>query len=303
MKVDFGISVLIPIYNISVLKLVNQLLEQFEKSKMTHYQILCFDDGSKEEYKLKNRALGSQFRVNYVELSENQGRAKIRNTLAKMAQHKYLLFLDADSGIVSKRFIKKYIDSIKSHPDAAISGGRVYNKKPPRTKSRKLHWLYGVKNESLPANKRNKWPSQYFHTNNFIIPAEIMRNNLLDETIDGYGYEDIVFAEKLIEKNIALVHINNPVKHLDICKTEVFLSKQNQAVENLVNLYTNKKIKKIKLIRYYEKLRDFQLIGLFKYIYNSFYKSKILKNLYGNNPKIRYLQLYKLDLFVNKLKK
>jgi len=90
------LSILIPIYNEDITKLVKDLAYQCNRQKID-FEIICFDDASKQRYKDKNEVLRSVFRVNYVELSENLGRAKIRNWLAKSARFEHLMFLDGDS--------------------------------------------------------------------------------------------------------------------------------------------------------------------------------------------------------------
>ena len=90
------LSILIPIYNFKVVKLVETLQKQCEKAKIT-YEVVCFDDQSQTKYKKDNVILSNYFGVNYTELSENLGRARIRNWMAKIASYDNLLFLDCDT--------------------------------------------------------------------------------------------------------------------------------------------------------------------------------------------------------------
>ena len=102
------LSILIPVFNNKVVKLVKELHDQCVRAKIK-FEILVFDDGSREKIKQENKALNGIFGVNYLELSENIGRSRIRNKLAKTAGFPYLLYLDADSKINSRKFIKNYI--------------------------------------------------------------------------------------------------------------------------------------------------------------------------------------------------
>src|SRR5690606_12962130 len=135
------LSILIPVYNQDVRKLVYTLAKQCQKLNI-NYQILCFDDGSEEKYKIKNKELAFKMNINYTELSENLGRSRIRNWLGKAAYFEYLLFLDGDSQVKDKFFIKKYMDSLPSA--AVIYGGRVYAKRKPARIQKILHWKYGT---------------------------------------------------------------------------------------------------------------------------------------------------------------
>ena len=60
------LSILIPIYNRDVTKLVEELLDQCGKANIP-FEILCFDDGSTEKWKKKNKVINARFGVNYVE--------------------------------------------------------------------------------------------------------------------------------------------------------------------------------------------------------------------------------------------
>ena len=92
-----------------------------------------------------NKELAFKIDINYTEIPENLGRSRIRNWLGKAAYFEYLLFLDGDSVIKSKDFIKKYIDH--AIEDTVIYGGRNYQPNKPKSKKKILHWKYGSKKE------------------------------------------------------------------------------------------------------------------------------------------------------------
>ncbi|MBK9736542.1 MAG: glycosyltransferase [Saprospiraceae bacterium] len=117
------LSILIPIYNQDVRPLVYTLAKQCNKLNI-NYQILCFDDLSEEKYKQKNRELAFKVNINYTEMSENLGRSKIRNWLGKAAYFEYILFLDGESTIKSKDFVKNYVSALPT--ESVIYGGRKY---------------------------------------------------------------------------------------------------------------------------------------------------------------------------------
>ncbi len=102
------LSILIPIYNQDVRPLVYTLSKQCNKLKIRH-QILCFDDFSDQKYKDLNKELAFKIDINYTEIPENLGRSRIRNWLGKAAYFEYLLFLDGDTVVKSKDFIKNSI--------------------------------------------------------------------------------------------------------------------------------------------------------------------------------------------------
>jgi hypothetical protein len=292
------LSILIPIYNQDVRPLVYNLAKQCNKLNI-NYQILCFDDCSTQKYKDKNQELASKFNINYTELSENLGRSKIRNWLGKAAYFEYVLFLDGDSKVRSKDFIKKYIEHLPT--DGAIYGGRKYVPKKPKNTKKVLHWRYGAKREALSAKKRSKNAYLNFQSNNFLIPEQLFKEQLFDEKMKGYGYEDLLYAFNLQKKGIPIYHIDNPVIHLGLEYNTVFLKKTEHSIDNLVKLYQNKSIPPTRLVQKYTFLKENNLITKFNWLYGKF-KTRIDKNLLSTNPNIWFFNLWKLHLFIKKLK-
>ena len=127
------LSILIPIYEVKVEKLVTKLIKQCHAAKI-EFEIICFDDGSSEKIKTANKAIDLIMGVNYVELSENKGRAKIRNMLAKMARYEYLLFLDCDTKVAGKKFIKNYVPHLDKQK--TINGCLLYTSPSPRDRQK-----------------------------------------------------------------------------------------------------------------------------------------------------------------------
>jgi len=288
------LSILIPIYNEDVTKLVKDLSYQCNRQKIT-YEIICFDDGSRQSYKHKNEVLRSVFRVNYVEMTENLGRAKIRNWLAKSASFDHLLFLDGDSRLINKSFIKNYVEHLPS--DKVIVGGRIYKPKQPKNLKKILHWKYGSTRESLEAAKRQKAGFIHFHSNNFIIPAATFAKHKFNDAINGYGYEDLVFAQELEETGHEILHIDNPTKHNKIENTEAFISKTKEGIENLYKLYTSGRLKSTRLIQTYEKLKKYKLLGIAR----KHLSKKVVtyeQNMRSDNPSIIKFNLWKLYQFM-----
>jgi len=287
------ISILIPIYNFKVVKLVDALIKQCKRENC-NYEILAFDDQSQKKYKEHNNVISSYFGVNYTELSENLGRARIRNWLAKSARYENLIFLDCDSKLVAKDFVQKYLSRVE-HYDL-ISGGRSYSKKPPRAYTKKLHWLYGSKKESQPAAKRNKYPIKYFHSNNFMVRRKVILDVPFNEVVKGYGYEDLFLAKAIKQKGYRLKHIDNPTEHLGLEKNTVFLDKTRNAIDNLLKLKYMGNNMPTNLENAASKLYDLGFIDDFVKFYQKRQKT-IENNLISKQPKLRNLDFYKLNYY------
>ncbi|MBK8625598.1 MAG: glycosyltransferase [Saprospiraceae bacterium] len=293
------LSIVIPIYNQDVRPLVTTLMKQCNKLNI-NYQILCFDDMSAQKYKDMNKELAFRINVNYTEMAENLGRSKIRNWLGKAAFFEYILFLDGDSTVKNKDFIKKYVDHLPT--ETVIYGGRKYAPKKPRAKKKILHWEYGSKREALPAKKRKKDPYLNFQSNNFLIPEKIFKNHLFDDRVNGYGYEDLLYAFDLQKAGIPVWHIDNPVIHDGLELNHIFMQKTENAIKNLVTLYKENKIPSTRLIKSYEKLKNYNLLNSFVWTYNKM-ADKIKGSIMSDKPSIIYFNTWKLKLFIDYISK
>lgn len=291
------ISILIPIYNCDVTKLAKTLNEQC-KAININYEIVCFDDFSKKKYKDLNRALDHEFGISYLELSENHGRSKIRNKLAKNARYEKLILLDCDSEISNENFLQNYIDAYEL--EGVVYGGRNYKTYPPKTINKYLHWKYGRNRESQPYEKRTKSPYLNFQSNNFMIDREIMLAHPFEETISGYGYEDLVFANQLKTASINIIHIDNPLFHKGIEYNEDFLAKSKVAAENLAILYHQGKLSDTRMLKFHAKLKKVGFNSLLHKIIQR-NTARLLKNLKSKKPNLLFFDLYRFGIFQSKL--
>lgn len=283
------ISILIPIYNWDCRQLIQDLSDQCLRSQL-EFEILCFDDGSKTDYKIINREISTLLNVSYVELKKNIGRSAIRNRLAQYARFENLLFLDCDSTVVKDLFIKNYVVTLREYD--VIYGGTCYQKDSP-SKEYMLRWKYGKLRENVPVIKRQARGNSHFMTNNFAIKKSVFEKFQFDTSIDGYGYEDSVFAFNLERDNYKVFHIDNPVRHDGLDENEEYLRKVKNSIQNLVRLRTNHQVRGTKITNLYDQLRFLKLDKFVIRILVSF-DMKMKKNLTSGNPIIRVLDLWKL---------
>lgn len=287
------LSVLIPVYNYDITHLVKNLHQQCLEAEIV-FEILCFDDGSTQHFKSQNKTLKSLKNVVHKELPQNVGRSKIRNELGKAAQHDYLLFMDCDSKVVSKKFIKNYIE--KLDPGSLLYGGRVYQPDPPQ-KEFFFHWFYGIHREQIPVEKRKHSPYHSFMTNNFLIPKSIFIQFPFDENLTQYGHEDTIFGLQLMKAKIPIIHIDNPLEHLGLEPTNSFLEKTKQGVENLLYLSQKNELIDTKLLRTFKKIKNWGIAALILFAFR-FSKSNLIKNFHTSNVNLKLFDFYKLGLLI-----
>lgn len=286
------ISILIPTYNYSVLSLVENLQKQCGNASVT-YEILVLDDASTEKTSLEENS-----RINFLEhcryevLDKNIGRSSIRNLLAKNAKYNWLLFLDADTFPSSPEFIATYLEVFRED-NFVVFGGIKYPEN--NSKNFSLRYRYGTERESLSLAERLKNPYRSFITMGFAIKKEVFQNVKFNEKLAGYGYEDSVFANELQENNVPLLHIDNPVVHLNLETNEVFIKKSKLALQNLLNFYNQGAVdaETVKILKTYLKLKKWNLLfavrGFFK-----IFERPLLKNLHSPKPSLFLFDLYRL---------
>ncbi len=240
------LSILIPVFNYDVTELVTELALQCQKTEIP-FEIICVDDGSG----CPKPDLNQPYFTWHKNL-KNEGRAKTRNILASMAQHEFLLFLDADVLPANRNFIHNYRENFKSK---VVCGGISYQADAPEEQLF-LRWTYGKKHEEINADRRNKHPYLSFMTGNFMCHKSVFEKVTFNSSLTSYGHEDTLFGKELLENAIHIKHINNPIIHLGLENNQEFLHKSKIGITSLVQLYRDQKITRnySKLIKLYENL-------------------------------------------------
>jgi glycosyltransferase involved in cell wall biosynthesis len=299
------LSVLIPVYQVAVKNLVEELLTQCRNLKIP-FEIICLDDGSIDSIRKLNQnlpAIASE--ITYEELSANVGRSKIRNELVKRAHFEWLWFLDCDSDArPNPSLAATFWGQKKNH--TLLSGGRIYQTDPPFNAQLLLHWLWGSQRELLDPQKRMNDPVNAFLSNNFLVQKTVLAEINFNETLQGYGYEDTLFAFELVNSGITIQHIANPVLHDGLEAAPDFLSKIEESLNNLKllsEICAQKKIDfpvKSKLMKTVTLLNLPVLRGISKGVFNN--KLKTWKeSLLGNHPSLNLFDLYRLGYLFMKL--
>jgi glycosyltransferase involved in cell wall biosynthesis len=250
------ISILIPVFNRHVGRLVASLLSQLAAVKEKG-EIIVMDDCSDDEVSRNaNRtALSGVKNVQYIELPSNAGRNIIRHQLASAANYNTLIFIDADSSFPDTLWLERYLDALTG--DSIIMGGRLYRTAIPPVSS--LHVKYGTVREQKAASVRNKHPWRSFLACNFLISKPQLARLIIDNHLQGYCHEDTFMGLQFKKLNIRLTHIDNPVYHEGIDDDLLFMKKQKEALLNLAYLcrtydtHYNFSIE-VKLIRVHKKI-------------------------------------------------
>lgn len=275
-----NLSILIPCHNWNLLQLVNDLNQLCIKSKsLNKFEIICIEDGSKKLF--KNFKIKKLDNIRYFVSTKNIGRSAVRNKLARLANFKWLLFIDCDSEIVDNNFIENYTKEAHRDLNKTVFYGQTLYKVTNNCEF-SLHENYGKKIES-------KKKIKHFSSHHFLIRKKMILEKKFNEKITKYGYEDLIFQ---LESNYNFEYIKNPLYHIGLKNNLKFISDCESSLENLL-IYENQKVieDKIRILIWFNKLNIFQFFILIAF---KFLRPYLLKNLNSNKPNLILLQFYKL---------
>ncbi len=293
------LSINIPVYNVEVGFLVSQLSEQALKLEIEH-EIRVYDDCSEDRIKIENRKIKDVSHVTYIELPENLGRAAIRNKMGRDSKYKFLLFIDADSKLVSENYLSHYLRYAESAP--VVCGGTSYSAQKPADFRKLLRWVYGTKREAIPAQQKNSDKGFIITSNNFMIEKKLFEYTHFRKDLTQYGHEDTLLGYDLWQKGIEIIHIDNPVEHTGLENSMVFLTKTKVALDNLY-LISEILVKnddvfcgRVKFLNKYSKIIKVVPESLLRFLFLYFH-GFMEKNLTSKRPSLFIFDMYKLCYF------
>ncbi len=223
------ISILIPTYNYDITLLVTDLHRQAIETHVD-FEIIVMEDGSTLNVE-ENKTVNELEFCKQIILDKNIGRSAVRNKLADAAKYEQLLFMDCDAEVCSEYFVAKYVAFCKE--ECVVIGGTDYDPNE-RNPNYSLRLKYGRQREARTALERGK---NNFATFNFLISKSIFNQVRFDESIRGYGHEDMLFGHQLHQLGYEFIQIENPLIHKGLDDNRSFLSKTEEGTRNLFLLY------------------------------------------------------------------
>jgi len=291
------ISILIPTYNEKVDKLVTVLHNQSEKLA-TNFEILVYDDGSSIRHQ-ENEALNQLANASYRYFEKNLGRGAIRNQLALDAKADLLLFLDADVLPTNDNFLSNYEKAIQKDT-VVICGGIAYQDTEVPVNER-LRYVYGKKREEKSAETRQNNPYIIVTANLLIQKNCFLEANT--ELQNLYG-EDLLLSQNLKYKKCDIQHINNPVWHLGLEASTLFIEKSKEAIRNMVYWEKEGKLDSdfTVLQKKYTSLKRKGLLSLYQIFLKISNKVYIAANLTSKKPSPLLFNMYRLYYYIQQKK-
>lgn len=285
------LSILIPERNFDCRKLVQDLSFQCNEAEITH-EIIVLDDAS-SLFLVENRQILNLPYCSFVEVNQNCGAARSRNTLAGMASYPFLLMIDCDAEIPDDYFIDRYLENLGKAD--VIIGGLMYSSEKP-SNDRLLRWYYGMNRECIPPKVRNKNPYQSLLSFQFLTRKEIMLKHPFEETVKDYGHEDTILGYEFKRDGISILYIDNPLIHTGLDTNSVFLQKSLQATRKYLNnpIFQNQEIAmSIKLFRVFQKTKKMNLSGFGAKVF-MLLRKRMSDNLVGARPNLFIFDCYRL---------
>lgn len=289
-----SLSILIPTHNHRCAKLVRTLQMQAENVDGLRYEIIVVDDASTDAGAVHaNRVVREWSSCRLIELTENIGRSRVRNFLARQAHYTTLLFLDCDVRIVRKDFLLHYL-SQEEEEEVAYGGVTIL---PDEALSHNLRYRYErACLAKFSVERRRVAPYQSFRTTNFRVQREVMLRVPFDEGIESYGYEDVAWGRALQAVEIGIAHTDNPVAVDDFEENTSFLRKTTEAMHTL-SLLRHEMEEYSQIVALASRLERWHMVGMVRRFY-SLVEPLIVRNLEGTTPKVAIFQLFRLGTFL-----
>jgi glycosyltransferase involved in cell wall biosynthesis len=283
------LAILIPTYNFNITRLATELHRQ-AMDQSIDFEIIVMEDGS-EKWIKENKLIGELANCKHIILEDNTGRSAIRNKLADKAKFDHLLFMDCDAEVCSSDFIQKYLPFCNK--ECVVIGGTAYDPKE-KNPDFSLRLKYGRVRETRTASERGK---NNFSTFNFLISKSIFNQVRFDESIRGYGHEDMLFGHQLHQLGYEYIQIENPLIHKGLDDNRTFLSKTEEGTRNLFLLYQTGRYPFLadesKLLNTYIRIYKSGLTRLFALKFD-LTRHLLRRLLSGKSPSLLLYDWYKL---------
>ena len=283
------LSILIPTYNQDITSLVTELQHQVSE-QFVDFEIIVMEDGS-TLFVEENSIVNGLEECRHIALKNNIGRSAVRNKLANEAKYGHLLFMDCDAEVCSAHFVEKYVTFCKE--ECIVIGGTAYD--PNETNpDYSLRLKYGRKREARTALERGK---NNFATFNFLISKSIFNKVRFDESIRGYGHEDMLFGHQLHQLGYEFIQIENPLIHKGLDDNNTFILKTEEGTRNLFLMYKTGCYpflgEESKLLNTFLRIRKLGLTRLFALKYD-LTKGLFRWALCRKSPSLLLYDLYKI---------
>ena len=238
-----------------------------------------------------NRELATMPEVSVMIFPKSINRSAMRNRLSTLGHYEWVLQVNSNVTIPSDDFIRKYLGAVSAYAiDAASADGNgsdvdvICGNCTATDDATNLRCRY----ERAAKGARN------LRNTNFMYRREKLKGVRYDETIHGYGYEDVIYMKAIQQAGLRIKHIDNPVSYGNDISNEAYLRNTEEALHTL---YSHKeKLTDTRLIRFIERHRIVSHITrcLFPIVQRA-----LRSNLTGSHPNLNAFAVYKVGYYLN----
>ncbi len=141
-------------------------------------------------------------------------------------------------------------------------------------------------------SKRNAKPYLDFHSTHFMVTRQTMLDNPFREDIKTYGYEDTLFGKGLADRQVSILHIDNPLLFVRFESNSRFLEKTEEALRTLYDY--RKELKGYSaLLRLVDSLQRHHLLWITVWI-NRLTSTVIRRRLMGKRPSLFLYNVFRV---------
>ena len=186
------VSIIVPVYNVE--KLLKRCLDSLVNQTLRDIEIICVNDGSTDNsLEILNNYAKQDLRIKIIN-KKNSGLSTARNTGMKIAQGKYIGFVDSDDWVDLDFYEKLYNSAIKNNADIAVS--EIYevhwNRKFYKQKFEKEKCIENIEEKFYTLNI----PEYSYVWNKIYKRTKIEKYNF--QFIPNLYYEDRVFTPEVL---------------------------------------------------------------------------------------------------------
>lgn len=287
------LSILIPTHDYTCYQLVHDLHTQADHLGIP-YEIIVAEDGSKSQVSIiANHKITDLTNCRHLIRKESVGPAEIRNTLAREALYEWIIFIDSDAKVEKKDFLQTYLSNANK---ADVIVGGLYHQKTNHDPNKTLRFKYETEaDKHRSAEERNTKPYNQFTTFNFMMRRSTFLCIQFDTRCKQYGHEDTLFGIELKQRDISILHIDNPLLHCGLDTNDAFLRKTEKALQNLRML--NKNLENHSHVgQTFATLRRRHIAWTIPLFFR-LSRPLLLRNLLSPSPSLFWFSVYKLGYY------
>lgn len=193
------VSVIVPVYNVEMY--LQRCLDSLTGQTLKDIEIICIDDGSPDNCgKILDEYAANDSRIKVIH-QDNAGLSAARNNGMKIANGKYISFVDSDD-FVDLEFLEKLYETAE-RSQADITAASIIRKRKNSEKYR-IHYTEEADVETLP----EKIAVCNVPKCCYVVSKLYRRELIIDEKFsDGVYFEDVLWLPGILKKSGKLVTV------------------------------------------------------------------------------------------------